>query len=785
MSKSCLRLLLNMTTSIAALALAHGANAADAVAAPNNTPAMTGAGAEGTDVEQVVVTAERDRGAAEAPAKASLVQTQPESIISHRFIEQVTPETGDWTSVVAIAPSISGITSNGGNIGEYNKVTMRGFQDGQFNVTYDGISFGDTNDPTHHSASYFPASTIGAAVVDRGPGAAGDLGQANFGGAIHYFSPTATDKFGLTQKVTYGSFSTVNAVTTLNTGDQDWLGGGRLLLNFDNRWSKGELSHSGGYETNQLAKYVLPIGDQATLTMFGTREYTKFYLSDAGPGATAQQVALYGKNFGLTNIAGDEHNYKWNYEAKASDFEYIDLKGTIFPGLTGENQLYTYYYANKTTSVNDITGLIGVDTSRPNQKKTAYTTALPTTDVAGYDKLNMYRVWGDVVRLNKDWSFGTLKVGGLAEISSTDRHNLLLDLTQGGIPDLKFTPASVSNLTAPTNAKLQENSKWFQWQVFADFEWRPIDALKISPGVKFVDFRRDVNASNESVAGTSKNSPLAASNTYTSPLYFLTANYHVRPDLAVYGQVATSFLIPALSVLYSSGANVQSLQPERTTTYQGGVVYSHGAITADADVYRVDGSNFVVGCNVPNPTPGNPAGTASGFCNAGHSRWTGAEAEAAYAFDFGLSLFGNGSIASAKQLANAPNVAAGIPGNVAQSLQNAPRWTYAVGAIYNHGPWQGSLTYKNSGAYAASADSSGRSIWLPGYDTLDGSVGYDFGRLRAKLQVFNILDKRAITSYNGSVNINTASSAALLADPGLYLFQAGRTIEFTLAAKLF
>ena len=107
-----------------------------------------------------------------------------------------------------IAPSVAGITSNGGGIGDYNVITMRGFPDGEFNVTFDGIAFGDTNNPTHHGADYFPASTIGAAVVDRGPGAAGDLGQANFGGAIHFFSPTLTDKFGVTQKLTYGSFNT-------------------------------------------------------------------------------------------------------------------------------------------------------------------------------------------------------------------------------------------------------------------------------------------------------------------------------------------------------------------------------------------------------------------------------------------------------------------------------------------------------------------------------------------------------------------------------------------------
>ena len=363
------RLLTGASFALMLAATAGGARAADAAAgAP--APTMTGAGAEGTDVSSIIVTAERNKAAAEAPSKASLEQTQPEAIISRKFIEQVTPETGDYTTAAAIAPSMSGITTNGGGIGDYNKSSLRGFQDGQYNLTYDGISFGDTNDPTHHPADYWPASTIGAVVVDRGPGAAGDLGQANFGGAIHMFSPEVTDKFGVVQKVTYGSYNTVDLVTALNTGTLPELGGGKLLLSFNERQSDGELSHSGGSMANQLAKFILPIGDKATFTLFGAREYTRFNLADAGPGETWQQTQLYGKNFALNDIPTDEHYYKYNYEAKATDFEYADLKGQLFPTVTAENQLYTYFYANKTTSVNDLTGLVGgANTSPPNITK--------------------------------------------------------------------------------------------------------------------------------------------------------------------------------------------------------------------------------------------------------------------------------------------------------------------------------------------------------------------------------------------------------------------------------
>ena len=47
------------------------------------------------------------------------------------------------------------------------KTFFRGFKDGQYSMTYDGIPFNDTNDPTHHSWVFFPAQTIGSTRMDH------------------------------------------------------------------------------------------------------------------------------------------------------------------------------------------------------------------------------------------------------------------------------------------------------------------------------------------------------------------------------------------------------------------------------------------------------------------------------------------------------------------------------------------------------------------------------------------------------------------------------------------
>ena len=773
--------------SFAALIAAAGSLAGAGAYAQDDKASSTNAGAEGTVVTGVIITAERSKAAATAPTKASIDEVQPESIISRKFIEQATKEDGGWVDAAGISPSVSGTPANGGGVGETSKLTMRGFSDGQFNLTYDGIAFGDTNGPTHHEASYWPASTLGAIVIDRGPGAAGDLGPANFGGAIHLFSAEPTDAFHLSQKLTYGSFNTYSAVTTLNSGTLPGYGE-RVLLSLDERHSDGELSHSGGTSENQLLKVELPMGPKWNLTLFSAMNQTHFFQNDGtGAGETWAQVQAYGKNFALNNIPGDEHYYKYNQQYKQTDFEYADVKGDLTPTTTLEDQLYTYFYSNKTKSASSNADLVGTDAS----SRISGNTILPgenANDLQGYDKLNQYRVQGDIVRLNKDFSFGTLKVGGLYEWSMTDRHNILEDITDNWAPDDKFTPAKYPMLTQTTNDKLMENSAFQDYQLFADFYWRPLPGLTITPGFKFVHEHLQVAAANENVAGASaKNEPLYDQETESSPLYFLTANYKITPNWSVYGQFATSFLFPDITSLYyvGAGSGLESIHPETTKTYQAGTVYSRGDFTADADVFRVDAANLLQQCGT---------GVDTATCNVGAARYAGVEGEMAYAFDFGVTLFANGSSVSAKQLAGAPNVILNLPGN-ARELTNAPRWTDAFGAVFNRGPIQATLVYKQVGDFAAGnitwtgAPDIGKSIMLPGYNSLDASTAYDFGRFKVKLQGFNLADHRAVTSY---AQVTAPSNSKGLfqtvgfdgkPDLSYYEFQAGREVDLTLEAK--
>ena len=59
-----------------------------------------------------------------------------------------------------MAPGTFSFSPNGQGLGD-SKTFFRGFQDGDYTMTFDGIPFHDTNSPTHHSWAFFPGQFIG------------------------------------------------------------------------------------------------------------------------------------------------------------------------------------------------------------------------------------------------------------------------------------------------------------------------------------------------------------------------------------------------------------------------------------------------------------------------------------------------------------------------------------------------------------------------------------------------------------------------------------------------
>ena len=643
-----------------------------------------------------------------APVQASLAATQPQSIISATFIEQTVTPLADFNAVARIAPSIgSGVSANGPGLAE-TKVSLRGFQDGEYNVTYDGIPFGDTNNPTHHSTSYFPARIIGGMVIERGPGNASNLGQATFGGSINLYSKELSHEFNFTPYSTFGSWNTRMLGAQIDTGVLSNLMDGNLMFNASRLTTDGYLSYSGVTEDNYQLKAQLPIGRDTKLTAFSTYNKIHSFVPDKG-GVTLAQVDKFGRNYALNNDPTSQNYFGYNYNNKQTDFNYVRLQSN-FSGWSVDNTLYTYAYNNDTYSGQDASG------ATANGTKAA---ATGNKDVPGYNKLNSYRVNGDIFKITNKMEAGLLRAGVWLEHSNTNRHTFDLDWTLN-LPNPK-------EATAPKNVAYDQRSSWRQYQPFLEFEWAAAPALTITPGMKYVNFQRSLTAP----VNQGTRIPTTTDQTYNTTLPFLTANYSIDKNWSAYAQTAKGFLVPDLSMFYVNNPSLSTPKPQTSTNYQLGSVHQSQNLSFDADIYRIDFNDKIASTGTGNDQV---------YFNQGGVVYQGIEAAATLYVGSGFSLHYNASKNSAKAKDTGLQVA------------KAPESTSAFGLLYSANGLFGSFISKTVGAQYAK-DGEPAAYKILAYTTEDLTIGYRWRavggmvkNLKAQFGLNNMLNKQNITS---------------------------------------
>lgn len=760
-----------LSTSLLALTLASGVAFAQQTDI-GNVDVQTGRGLPISAPNAVGSLAPPGTAPALAPAQGSLEAFQPGSIISDKVIRDIIPASSDYNETAKYTPGFLSNNSNG-LLGD-SKSGWRGYQDGQFNITFDGIPFGDANDPTHHSAAYFPSSFLGSVVVDRGPGAASQVGYATFGGTLALNSVALSDKFGATVTNGFGSFNTMANSISIQTGligNSGWRG----LFIYSHANTDGALQLGAVNQDQWLVKADKQVGD-FKITLFGTYGQEQYNNVTA---ITWPQLLLYGKNYGAVNSNPQTQQYvDYNNSQKATDMEYIKLEGDTL-GLHFENTLYTYsyWYPQYQNNGNNQTleGTAGQVASLPYSIKYPTpplgigTTSLKIPginvgDVIGYLKFNNYRAYGDIFKVSKDfeagWASGTLRAGVWVEHVDNGRFQQYIDYTT-------FRTFTSFGVPAYAGYKLDLTSRITNVQPFIEYEWRPIENLTITPGFKYESFTRDHNA-------LVNQTTLAVANytdTYTSALPFLAVKYKFTPEITAYAQASKGFLAPTVSAFYVFNLSGNSIAPQSTTNYQAGVTYKSPKITADIDIYQITATNF--------PLTTTYADGSTVYTNAGTARYQGVEFEGSYNIMNGLSAYGSGALMSAKYISGQFS---GL------RVGDAPSYTLAFGAIYDDGKFFGSLLQKFTGDYYGSSGqklttntTAGSLNHISGYNTLDlvigvrSSAAHDFGVGRsftAKLGFYNILDHRDTTEIAGDPTGLTSINNTTLT----YSFLPGRTI---------
>ena len=799
--------------SLYSIAIAAGlsAIAPTAHAAAAETPTTTETEHE---VEAVEVKVLKGRAADVAPVTSTIQATEPEAIITRKFIEESAPRVGDYTTTTILAPSMTTVPNpNGSGATDGAKISMRGFSDGQFNVTYDGIAWGDTNGPTHHSNSFFPSSTIGGIVIERGPGSAGDFGQANFGGQVNLFSLPFEDKLSARQTVTFGSFGTIQGVTTLASGPVQQLHGANFVLNFMEYKTDGYLTNSPSNGFNQFFKATVPVNDKLSITALYTHNYDSYYQGDNSASADVAQVEAYGRRYALSTNPLWQTDKDYNYTKKSTEFGYIREDLDLGDGLKLNNTTYEYFYTNRTISAANNAADGSLSASALAAANMVYPTAPSAypaggsnypaagkiTGIPGYLKFNHYRVRGDIIKLEKDFGFGTFRTGVELEFSKTKRLRYDLNLLTFG-PDYREKAALLPSPTGcnglpvqvapgktyngacqvPLNIAYLEYSGWHQYQPFAEFEWRPTDKLKITPGVKYVNYELYVHAPALAVSGSIQ--PAYTSSTSTKVLPFLTANYRISPTWAVYAEYAQGFLVPDISSFYVNNPT-QKVVPQTSTNYQFGTVYNVGRLTVDADIYLIDFKHKIQSVT-------DLATNETYTTNSGGATYKGIEAQATYQLPHGFSVFANGTIneALAKDDPYAP------AGNGRQ-LAKAPRGTAALGFRWEHHNMLAdgddlitTLTDKFIGSQTVNPASgttppTGR---LKSFSEAGLSSTYRIGHYSIEAQILNLFDSDSITSGKGkALFAGTNYLATTVAGGGgtnVFTYQVPRSFQITLKA---
>ena len=717
----------------------------------NAFAATAPAHAEDQPINILVTGAKEGTAPYEAPTQGSLNAGEPQSVISQHYIENNLTPNANFTDIINIAPSVSQITPNGPGNAEMLQMSIRGFQDGQFNVTFDGIPFNDSNDFTHHSTSYFTADTIGNVLVDRGPGTAAQIGNATFGGTVAVQSKDPSAARNVSPSLMFGSWRTKDASFEVDSGAIPQANGGRGMFTYTSLDTDGAMTNNGQSRRNAFFKYVQPVNADTSVTFAAMYNTVHQYVSQFG--TTPANLAAFGPTYSLSQVPSSESYYGFNYDDLHTDFEYVDVK-TKWNAVRLDNKTYTYAYYHKINETNDPSltgGALGANDAANGVGLPSTGTALGPNDVGGQKGMNNYRSIGDILRAEGDIGPGTVRGGVWYDYQWNDRLLYNVDWTLGGVPD---PYGSVTGSGSPTPYQRAFHDGLTTVDPFIEYEVRPIDALTITPGVRYSKFSRDVNG--PFVPGI--NGPESYSHSWNGVQPSVYANYRLAPNASVYAQYARGFLAPKDTLAFNpSLATSHGLNAQKTDNYQAGATWKSNRLTVSGDLYYIKFNNYETI---------NGGGSKVVLTGGGAATFKGVEFEGTYGLGAGFNLYGNWTRNQQKY-------------QDGTLVQFAPDGTYAAGVIYDSHGLYGSLIAKHVGSELQGGNQQNYTI--PGYLTTDLSLAYTlknptagFKDVKFRFLASNLSNNRAIYYvYGNALN----GDDAFMTLPGRSYF-AGISADF-------
>ncbi|HYP63200.1 MAG TPA: TonB-dependent receptor [Acidocella sp.] len=693
----------------------------------------------------------------ESPSTAPLHASQPTSVVSKHTIDNMLIGTQSWADIARLTPSVNVINPNGPGLMEATGPTVRGFQNGQYNVTYDGIPIGDSNDFTQHSTSFFTNSEIGEMVIDRGPGDASTVGDATFGGTMSIRTVNPAPTTTATLNSSYGSYNTSDNGIRLDSGAIQAANGTTALFNVEHIQSDGALQNANQERTNFFGKVVIPVNNSTTITLLAL--YNQLY-QNPPLGATDAQMSAFGWNYAYSSDPNSQAFYRLNYDRITTDMEYADIQSNLGDGFLYDGKIYTYAYYHHDVNGDDPNASGAI----PNEVVlTPGGPAIP--GIPGQLFKNDYRSVGTIQRLQKNFDWGDIKTGFWFDHQVNTRFVQNVALSNGNAINYDPNDSNGCQGTVGNNCTEQlpgfnnglgsierlQHNQLYTFQPYGQVDWQPIDGLTVTAGLKWAYFRRALDATvqqkTELITGYTHN--------WQKVLPSFDVTYAFTPNVSAYFQAAEGFLAPNLNTFYTQAISAQSLRPESTINFQSGVTYHDEHWMLSGDLYTIHFENFINHKNESINVNGSTI-KAPVFFNSGGVIYRGVEAEAAYSFGNGVTLFGNAGYNEAFQT------------SVGTHIVGAPQGTANFGAIYNAngyyasiidqwtgGQYSGNTGNGNEANSPAVGDSPGG--WYDPYNVVNVALGYTFNHdnpaktpISVKVNLDNITNQKKIIFDNGT-----------------------------------
>jgi len=682
--------------------------------------------------ETVTVSAALPAAAAAAPSQASLTARSAQSLISNEYIRNYTSPVSDYSQVLQMAPGTFNVSANGPGLGD-TKTFFRGFKDGQYSMTYDGIPFNDTNDPTHHSWVFFPAQTIGSTVFERSPGSAASIGPSTYGGSVNLISRAMLSDRLLNATVSYGSFNTRLLDVEFNSGRLGADGKSRFMFDAHDMRADGYQTYNYQRREAFSAKYQYTPNANSAVTAF-TSVMGLHSNTPNQKGATRQQIQQFGDNFLMNDNPSSPLYYKFNFYHVPTDFEYVGYRTLFANGWSIDDKAYTMRYYNK-------------------QNYNGVTTISATSAT---DKLNSYRKYGNNLPVTHVSASGIFRTGLWSEYASTDRYQ---------------TPADPRTWVDAALPNFHEMFGTTTLQPYAEYSWRALPTLTVTPGVKFAYYRQNLTqfADNGKTVG-SLNGVASVDHLaeYHAWLPSIDAHLLVQPYWSMYGQFGRGQNIPPTSVFDVKNAQVGTLpKPILADTAQIGSVWKSRRATLDVDYYHIRFQSDY------SSTFDTTTGDTVYFLN-GESVTEGVEAESTILAGRGVALYLNATKGRAKYTESRLWV------------QNAPADTETIGATYNRGSWNVGLFTKRVGGMFDDNGNAHQAVAIAPFDITNLFVNYTlhgrsrFSESRIRVAINNLTDSHAITGITPASTLSNLPAAG-----DILTLMAGRSaaVSFTVGVK--